>query len=79
MKISFSVMSFSTVQYLFCEVEEYFIFCHVTYNLIDNLENLSSRVAWGILCRGVFWVSGLPTFLKPFFNNVLKVLETSHV
>ena len=37
------------------------------------------RVAWGILGRGVFWVSGLTTFLKPFFNDVLKVLETSHV
>ncbi len=40
--------------------------------------NLKTRVAWGILGRGVFWVSGLPTFLNPFFNDVLKVLETSH-
>ena len=36
------------------------------------------RVAWGILGRGVLWVSGLPTFKTVFFNDVLKVLETSH-
>merc|ERR1719468_1151795 len=44
----------------------------------DISSNDHARVAWGILGRGVFWVSGLPTFLKPFFNDVLKVLETSH-
>ncbi len=48
-------------------------------SIIEQLKEYITRVAWGILGRGVFWVSGLSTFLKPFFNDVLKVLETSHV
>ena len=55
------------------------IICMQVYVCVYRIKILSSRVAWGILGRGVYWVSGLPTFLKSFFNDVLEVLETSHV
>ena len=40
---------------------------------LSNFLPVIDRVALGIVGHGVMWVSGLPTFLKPFFDDVLNV------